>query len=109
MFKAYLKNNLVHKFELAPELEIELRVPTALDEADLERFLAKKPNLFEIFVYQIALIFVRTNITHDDGTPLATEDMGFGERLIAIYGVPADMIAELIRAYYEFYPGWKMT
>lgn len=109
MFKDYSKSNLVHKFNKAPELEIELRLPNASDEVALERFLRKDPVMFEALVYQLALVLVSTNLVSVTGEPLVNSEMSFGERVMALYELPAEMISEASEALAVFYPAWKLT
>lgn len=109
MFKDYSKKNLVYKFDKAPELEIELRAPTAADEVAFERFLRKDPVLFEALIYQIALVAERTNILSDHGGLLFSENDAVGERILKLYEMPVEMITELANALAEFYPDWKLA
>lgn len=109
MFKAYSKEPLVYKFKKAPELEIELRMPSTSDEVALERFLRKEPVMFEAVVYQVALLAVRTNITDENDQLLFEADSGLGDRILAIYQMPGEMIEELGETLVEFYPQWKLT
>lgn len=109
MFKAYGKENLVYKFKKSPDLEIELRLPTSADEVSFERFLRKDPVMFEALVYQIALVAVRTSIADDNGALLFEESDVFGERILKLYDLPAEMITEISSAFAEFYPDWKLA
>lgn len=120
--KYAILENARHDLEEEPDLHVDFRPPTAVDEVAIQKFLGGGPvtagpagvtrgnmkSSPEIAIEELALLIESSNIVDDDDKELISKDMPFEARKKVIQGFPSPLLWELWRALGVRVPGWGM-
>lgn len=121
MFGKYaIFDNARYYLKKEPEIYVEFRPPTAMDEVKIQQFLQNGPVTAspagvtrsnvrtnpEIAIEELSLLMVHLSVLNEDGKAILHKDMPVDARRDVIAGIPGELLWELWRALGARVPGW---